>query len=78
MDVTERVKTVIAEQFDLDASSIAESASFIDDLGADSLALTELMLALEEVFEVELDDDRMAGIETVGDAVDYIRQQSTH
>lgn len=77
MNVTEQVKRVIAAHFDLEASSISENASFVHDLGADSLGITELTLVLEEEFDIEIDDEEMIGIRTVGDVIDYIGTRAT-
>lgn len=78
MKITEQVKRTIAIHFDLDASSISDKASLVDDLGADSLGIMELVLALEEQFGVEIDDDEKDNLVTVGDAIAYIRERSTH
>lgn len=77
MNIAEQVTSVIAVHFDLDASSISESASFVDDLGADSLGITELTLVFEEEFKIEIDDDEMGDVQTVGDAIAYIRERAT-
>jgi acyl carrier protein len=76
MNIAAQVKNLVADHFDLDPSSISEKASFVDDLGADSLAITELTLALEEEFEIEIDDEEMGGVKTVGDAIAYIGTRS--
>ena len=57
MDIAEKVKEIISQQLDVDQASIEESANFIDDLGADSLAIVELALAFEEQFEIEIPDE---------------------
>ncbi|MBR5614357.1 MAG: acyl carrier protein [Clostridia bacterium] len=72
MDVFEKVKEITAEQLDIDESMITMDASFINDLEADSLALVQLMMALEEEFDVEIPDEEAEEISTVGDAVNYI------
>ncbi|MBR5155987.1 MAG: acyl carrier protein [Clostridia bacterium] len=72
MDVFEKVKEITAEQLDIDESLITMDASFINDLEADSLALVQLMMALEEEFDVEIPDEEADEISTVGDAVNYI------
>ncbi|MBQ9737087.1 MAG: acyl carrier protein [Clostridia bacterium] len=72
MDVFEKVKEITAEQLDIDESVITMDASFINDLEADSLALVQLMMALEEEFDVEIPDEDVEEISTVGDAVNYI------
>ncbi len=72
MDVFEKVKEITAEQLDIDESLITMDTSFINDLEADSLALVQLMMALEEEFDVEIPDEEADEISTVGDAVNYI------
>ena len=71
-DVTQTIKNIIAERLDRKVEELTDSAKFVDDLGADSLDLTELLMALEEEFNVEIDDDANS-IETVGDAIEYIK-----
>ncbi len=75
MDVFEKVKEITAEQLDIDESLITPDASFINDLEADSLALVQLMMALEEEFDVEIPDEEADEISTVGDAVNYINSK---
>ena len=72
-DVFERVKKIVVENLDVEADKVAESASFIDDLGADSLDLVELVMAFEEDFNIEIPDDVQENIRTVGDAVTHIK-----
>ena len=72
-DVFERVKKIVVENLDVEADKVAESASFIDDLGADSLDLVELVMAFEEEFNIEIPDDVQESIRTVGDAVTHIK-----
>ncbi len=69
--IEEAVKKVIIERLDKSAEEVTLEARFIDDLGADSLDVTELLMALEEEFNIDIDDETNS-IETVGDAVDYI------
>ena len=71
-DVIERVKKIVVERLEVDAEKVNEKASFIDDLGADSLDLVELVMAFEEEFGIEIPDDAAESIVTVGDAVKYI------
>jgi len=71
-DVAERVKKIVVEHLGVDADKVAEGASFIDDLGADSLDTVELVMAFEEEFSVEIPDDAAENIQTVGDAVKFI------
>lgn len=74
-DVTERVKKIVVEHLGVDAAKVTDNASFIDDLGADSLDTVELVMAFEEEFSVEIPDDAAEKIITVKDAVDYISQK---
>ena len=69
---TEKVKQIISEQLGVDESEVTPSASFVDDLGADSLDQVELVMALEEAFDLEIPDEDAEKIRTVQDAVDYI------
>ena len=71
--VFEKVKDIIVEQLGVDEGEIAMEASFIDDLGADSLDIVELIMALEEEFDLEIPDKEAEKITTVGDAVEYIK-----
>ncbi|MEM1104898.1 MAG: acyl carrier protein [Pseudomonadota bacterium] len=73
-DVFERVKKIVVENLDVEADKVAESASFIDDLGADSLDLVELVMAFEEEFNIEIPDEIQENIRTVGDAVKHINE----
>lgn len=70
----EKIKEIIVEQLGVEADKVVMEASFIDDLGADSLDLVELIMALEEEFEREIPDDVAEKIVTVGDAVRYIQE----
>jgi acyl carrier protein len=74
MDIAEKVKEIISQQLDVDLAEVKEPASFIDDLGADSLAIVELVLAFEEQFEIDIPDEDTEKIRTVGDAVSYIQE----
>lgn len=69
----EKVKSIIAEQLGIDASEIKLESSFVDDLGADSLDIVELIMALEEEFDIEFPDEDAEKISTVSDIVDYIK-----
>lgn len=71
-DVAERVTKIVIEHLGVEADKVSEGASFIDDLGADSLDTVELVMAFEEEFGVEIPDDAADTILTVGDAVKYI------
>ncbi len=72
-DVLERVKKIVVENLDVDGDKVIEGASFIDDLGADSLDLVELVMAFEEEFNIEIPDDVQENIRSVGDAVTHIK-----
>jgi len=74
-DIAERVKKIIVEHLGVDAAKVTDNASFIDDLGADSLDTVELVMAFEEEFSVEIPDDAAEKIITVKDAVDFITQK---
>lgn len=76
-DISERVKKIVVEHLDVEADKVNESASFMDDLGADSLDTVELVMAFEEEFQIEIPDDAAETIQTVGDAVKYIQNQSS-
>lgn len=71
-DVAERVKKIVIEHLGADADKVVEAASFIEDLGADSLDTVELVMAFEEEFGVEIPDDAAEKIVTVGDAVSFL------
>ncbi len=71
-DIAERVKKIVAEHLGVDESKVIDSASFIDDLGADSLDMVELVMEFEEEFGCEIPDDAAEKILTVKDAIDYI------
>ncbi|MBL8948967.1 MAG: acyl carrier protein [Myxococcales bacterium] len=72
-DIEARIKEIICEQLDVKPEDVSEGKSFTEDLGADSLAIVELVLALEEQFDVKIPDDEVDKIKTVGDAVSYIK-----
>ena len=74
--VEERVKQIIVEQLGVDESEVTPTASFVDDLGADSLDQVELVMALEEGFEIEIPDEDAEKILTVKQAIDYIQQHA--
>ena len=75
--VEEQVRGIIAEQLGLKADEIKNDASFVDDLGADSLDTVELVMALEEEFETEIPDDQAEKITTVQQAIDYIKARQS-
>lgn len=72
-DIAERVKKIVVERLGVEESKVSEGASFIDDLGADSLDTVELVMAFEEEFNVEIPDDAAEKIQTVGDAIAFIK-----
>lgn len=74
--VEERVKKIIAEQLGVEEDEVTPEASFVEDLGADSLDTVELVMALEEEFSIEIPDEDAEKILTVGKALDYIREKS--
>lgn len=76
MDLFERIKEIIVDQIGVDEDTVTEEAKFIDDLGADSLDIVELVMALEEEFDLEIPDEDAEKIVTVGDAVEYIKANS--
>ena len=71
-DIASEVKRIIKEQLDVDEKDIKPESTFIDDLGADSLGLVELVLAFEEAFEIDIPDEDTEKIRTVADAIKYI------
>lgn len=75
MDIGDKVKEIVSQQLDVDKANIKEESQFIDDLGADSLAIVELVLAFEEQFEIDIPDEDTEKIRTVGDAVKYIENR---
>lgn len=76
MSVEEKVKNIIVDQLGVAADEVVPAASFVDDLGADSLDLVELIMVFEEEFGKEIPDEDAETIRTVQDAVDYITKQS--
>ncbi len=74
-DILDRVKKIVIEHLDVEDSKVTESASFIDDLGADSLDNVELVMAFEEEFDIEIPDDAAEHIQKVGDAVKFISEK---
>ncbi|MCF8496244.1 MAG: acyl carrier protein [Alphaproteobacteria bacterium] len=75
-DIAGRVKKIVVEHLGVDADKVVEGASFIDDLGADSLDTVELVMAFEEEFSVEIPDDAAENIQTVGDAIKFIQDNA--
>lgn len=72
-EVEQKVKDIIVEQLGVDAGEVKPEASFVNDLGADSLDTVELVMALEEAFDMEIPDEEAEKIQTVGQAIDYIK-----
>ncbi|MEW5773728.1 MAG: acyl carrier protein [Thermodesulfobacteriota bacterium] len=76
MSVEEKVKAIIVDQLGVAAEEVKPEASFVEDLGADSLDLTELIMAMEEEFGIEIDDEEAQKLIKVKDAIDYISSKS--
>jgi acyl carrier protein len=74
-DIAERVKQIIAEQLMVEEDEITEDASFIDDLGADSLDTVEMIMEIEDEFGIEIPDEDAEKLQTVGDAIEYVRRK---
>ena len=73
-DTADRVQKIVVEHLGVEADKVTEPASFIDDLGADSLDIVELVMAFEEEFNIEIPDEVQENIRTVGDAVKHIKE----
>lgn len=73
--VREKVKQIIVEQLGVDEAEVTDTASFVDDLGADSLDTVELVMAFEEAFSIEIPDEEAEKISTVKDAIEYIEKK---
>ncbi len=76
MEVQDRIKKIIAEQLGVEEEEVVSDAKFVDDLGADSLDTVELVMALEEEFDVEIPDEDAEKIQTVGGAIDFIKEKA--
>ncbi len=74
--IAERVKAIILEKLDVEESDINEEAAFIEDLGADSLDTVEMIMELEDAFDMEIPDEAAENLATVGDAIKYIQEHS--
>ena len=75
MAVEDRIKALIVDQLGVSGDEVVPEASFIDDLGADSLDIVELVMAMEEAFDVEIPDDDAEKIQTIGDAISYLKEK---
>ena len=75
MSLEERVTELIVEQLGVSRDEVVMKASFIDDLGADSLDIVELVMSLEETFDIEIPDEDAEKIQTIGDAVSYLKER---
>ena len=75
-DIEDRVRKIVVDHLGVEEDKVVENASFIDDLGADSLDTVELVMAFEEEFGIEIPDDAAESIQTFGDAVSYIKNAS--
>ena len=73
-EIFEKIKNIIIEQLQVSEATVTEEASFIDDLGADSLDIVEIVMAIEEEFDIKIPDDAAENITTVGDAVEQIKK----
>ncbi|NVM57472.1 MAG: acyl carrier protein [Desulfobacterales bacterium] len=76
MPVDEKVRKIVAEKLSVELEEVVPQASFVDDLGADSLDLVELIMAMEESFDIEIADEEAEKLQTVQDAVNYIKAHS--
>jgi len=72
MELADQVRSLIAEQLGVDSAEMTPEANILDDLGADSLDVVELVMALEETFDIEISDDDAEGIRTIGDVESYV------
>ncbi|MBW2494891.1 MAG: acyl carrier protein [Deltaproteobacteria bacterium] len=76
MGLEDRVSAIIVEQLGVTKEELAPGASFIDDLGADSLDIVELVMAMEEEFDIEIPDDDAEKIQTIGDVISYVKEKT--
>lgn len=77
MGLEDRVTEIIVEQLGVSKEEVVPEASFIDDLGADSLDIVELVMAMEEEFDIEIPDEDAEKIQTIADAISYVRERAT-
>ena len=75
MDIAAKVKEIVSDKLDVDGADLQDEQDFIEDLKADSLAVVEVVLALEEQFEIEIPDEDTEKIKTIRDAIEYIKAQ---
>ena len=75
VEVTARLKEIVMDRLDVEESQISDTASFVEDLGADSLDIVELIMGIEEEFDIEIPDEDAEKLKTVGDAISYISQK---
>lgn len=76
-DIADRIKKIIVEHLGVEGDKVVEGANFVDDLGADSLDVVELVMAFEEEFGVEIPDDAAETIQTVGDAIQFLKSNAS-
>lgn len=76
MNIEERVRNIIVEQLNVDADSVTADASFVEDLGADSLDIVELVMTMEEEFDLEIPDEDAEKIKSVGDVITYVQAKA--
>ena len=76
MSLEEKLKKVVADKLSVDVSEVVPEASFIDDLGADSLDLVEMMMSLEEEFDIDIDDEEAEKLTTVQKVIDYVKKHT--
>ncbi len=75
MDIEAKVRDIIVEELDVDAAEVVPSASYIDDLGADSLDTVELIMKFEEEFDIEIPDEDAGKLKTVGESIEYLKEK---
>ncbi len=76
--IFEKIKIILSEQFDVDEDAINYDTKMIEDLGADSLDVVDLLMTIEDEFEIEVPDEDVETVKSVGDLVDYIKQKSSN